>query len=274
MTQTTTATPPGTIALPRDRQPAPPGAVTAVLVFAHRAALKIRHAPEQMADAVLIPIIFTLLFTYLFGGALAGSTRDYLDTLLPGTLVMTVLLVTVYTGTMLKTDVDNGVHDRVRSLPVWRPAAVLGAMLGDLVRYLIAGGLVLALGLAMGFRPAGGAAGLLSALAVVVVFAISLSWVWTTLALLVRTPAALATLSFVVQFPLLFASNVFVDPQTMPNWLRHLVDANPVSHLVTAVRALMHGSATGWQVGGVLTASAAILTVFAPLTMRLYARKT
>lgn len=274
MTQTTTAAPRDTIALPRDRQPRPPGAGTAILVFAHRTALKIRHAPEQMADAVLIPIIFTLLFTYLFGGALAGSTRDYLDTLLPGTLVMTVLLVTVYTGTTLKTDVDNGVHDRVRSLPVWRPAALLGAMLGDLVRYLIAGGLVLGIGLLMGFRPAGGVAGVLSALAVVLVFALSLSWVWTTLALLVRTPAALSTLSFVVQFPLLFASNVFVDPRTMPSWLRHFVDANPVSHLVTAVRELMYGTVTGWQVGGVLIASAGIVAVFAPLTMRLYARKT
>jgi ABC-2 type transport system permease protein len=273
MTQTTTLAPPNTIALPRQRHPAPPGAVTAILVFANRAALKIRRTPEQMADALLIPIIFTLLFTYLFGGALAGSTRDYLDTLLPGTLVMTVLLVTVYTGTMLKTDVDNGVHDRVRSLPVWRPAAVLGAMLGDLVRYLIAGGLVLALGLVMGFRPAGGAAGVVSALAVVLVFAFSLSWVWTTLALLVRTPAALSTLSFVVQFPLLFASNVFVDPQTMPSWLRHFVDANPVSHLVTAVRALIDGTVSSWQVGGVLIASAGIVAVFAPLTMRLYARK-
>lgn len=248
-------------------------AVSASLVFAGRALLKIRHAPEQLTDAVAIPVLFTLLFTYLFGGALAGSTGEYLKALLPGTLVMAILLVTVYTGTVLKTDLDRGVLDRFRSTATWRPAVIVGGMIGDMARCLLAGTIVIALGLVMGFRPDGGAGGVLAAMGLVLIFSFSLSWVWTTLALLVRTPASLSLVSFVVQFPLLFASNVFVDPNTMPGWLRTFVNVNPVSDLVTTVRALVGGTATAGQVELVLAASAALVAVFAPLTMYLYRTK-
>lgn len=254
--------------------PAVPGPATAVLVFTRRAALKLKHGPEQMTDAIAIPVLFTLLFTYLFGGALAGSTDTYLQDLLPGTLVMAVLLVTVYSGLVLKTDLDRGVLDRFRSMPVWRPALVVGSLLGDAVRYLLATVIVLALGLLMGFRPDGGVLGVFLASGLVLVFAFSISWVWTTLALLVRTPTALSLLSFVVQFPLVFASNVFVDPSTMPGWLRTFVTANPVSSLVTTVRDLMQGTAGIDQVAAVLFASAVIVAVFAPITVRLYGTRT
>lgn len=246
------------------------GPLSASLVFARRALLKIRHAPEQLTDAIAIPVLFTLLFTYLFGGALAGSPGEYLNALLPGTLVMAVLLITVYTGTVLKTDLDRGTLDRFRSMATWQPAVILGGMLGDMVRCLLAGTIVIALGLVIGFRPDGGAGGVLGALGLVLVFSFSLSWVWTALALLVRTAASLSLLSFVVQFPLLFASNVFVDPTTMPGWLRAFVGINPVTGLVTTVRALMNGTVTAGQVELVLAASAAVVAAFAPLTMYLY----
>lgn len=255
-------------------RPAVPGRVATTLVFARRALLKLRHAPEQMIDAIAIPVLFTVLFTYLFGGALAGSIGDYLHALLPGTLVMAVLLMTVYTGLVLKTDLDRGVLDRFRSTPGWRPAVIVGSLLGDAGRYLLAATIVVALGLLMGFRPDGGATGIVLAIALVLVFAFSLSWVWTTLALVVRTPASLSALSFIVQFPLMFASNVFVAPDTMPGWLRAFVNVNPVSLLVTTVRDLMHGTATAGQVGWVLVASAALVAVFAPITMRLYRTRT
>lgn len=255
-------------------RPAVPGRVATTLVFARRALLKLRHAPEQMIDAIAIPVLFTVLFTYLFGGALAGSIGDYLHALLPGTLVMAVLLMTVYTGLVLKTDLDRGVLDRFRSMPGWRPAVIVGSLLGDAGRYLLAATIVVALGLLMGFRPDGGATGIVLAIALVLVFAFSLSWVWTTLALVVRTPASLSALSFIVQFPLMFASNVFVAPDTMPGWLRAFVNVNPVSLLVTTVRDLMHGTATAGQVGWVLVASAALVAVFAPITMRLYRTRT
>jgi ABC-2 type transport system permease protein len=255
---------------PSGLRSAVPGRWASTLVFAHRALLKLKHVPEQMIDAIAIPVLFTVLFTYLFGGALAGSIGDYLHALLPGTLVMAVLLMTVYTGLVLKTDLDRGVLDRFRSMPIWRPAVIVGSLLGDAGRYLLSATIVVALGLLMGFRPDGGATGVVLAVALVVVFAFSLSWVWTTLALVVRTPASLSGLSFIVQFPLMFASNVFVDPTTMPGWLRAFVTVNPVSLLVTTVRDLMHGTATADQIGWVLLASAALVAVFAPLTMHLY----
>jgi ABC-2 type transport system permease protein len=247
--------------------------VSASLTFGWRALLKIKHVPEQMADAVFIPILFTVLFTYLFGGALAGSTGEYLRFLLPGTLVMTVLLISVYTGLGLNTDVAKGVFDRFRSMPVWRPAPIVGGLFGDLGRGMLASSIVIALGLAMGFRPDGGVVGVLLAVGLVLAFSFGLSWVWTTLGLVLRTPTSVTMVSFLVQLPLTFASNVYVDPETMPGWLRVFVGVNLVSHLVAATRGLMHGTATAGQVGWVLLASAALFAVFAPLTMYLYRNK-
>jgi len=248
-------------------------ALSASLAFGWRALLKIKHVPEQLGDVVGIPIIFTVLFTYLFGGALAGSTGDYLQFLLPGSLVMAVLMVSMYAGVGLNTDLTKGVFDRFRSLPVWRPALIVGALLGDAGRYLIASVLVIVLGLMMGYRPAGGMIGVLSAVALLLVFTFGLGWAWTTLGLLMRTPSAVMNMGMLVLFPLTFASNVFVDPHTLPGWLRAFVNANPITHLVTAERALMHGTATAAQISPVLIASAALTAVFAPLTVQIYRNK-
>jgi ABC-2 type transport system permease protein len=255
-------------------RPTPPGPVSSSLTFAWRGFLKVKHLPEQLADVILIPILFTLFFTYLFGGALAGSTSQYLHFLLPGTLVMTVVLLTVYTGVGLNTDVATGTFDRFRSLPIWRPAQIVGALLGDVVRYLLAAGLVIGLGLLMGFRPDGGPIGVLAAVALLLIFSFSLSWVWTTLALILRTPHSVNVAGLVFLFPLTFASNVFVDTQTMPGWLQAFIDVNPVSHLVTAARGLTHGTATAGEVGWVVIACVALVIVFAPLTVRLYRGKS
>jgi ABC-2 type transport system permease protein len=252
-------------------RPAPATQLSASLTFAGRALLKIKHVPEQLADAIMIPILFTVMFTYRFGGALAGSTRDYLQFLLLGTVVFAVLLISVYAGVNLNTDISKGVTDRFRSMPIWRPALIVGGLISDAGRNLLAASLVIALGLVVGFRPAGGVAGV--GLALALAFAFALSWVWATLGLVLRTLASVTTVSFLVQFPLTFASNVFVDPRTMPGWLEALVNANPVSHLVDAVRGLMNGTATAGQVGGVLVASAVLVAVFGPLTMHLYRTK-
>jgi ABC-2 type transport system permease protein len=256
---------------PRPPRPTP---LAASLTFAWRALLKIKHVPEQLADAIFIPILFTVMFTYLFGGALAGSTGEYLQTLLPGTLVLSVLLITVYAGVNLNTDIAKGVFDRFRSLPLWRPALIVGGLLSDVVRNLLAALLVLALGLAMGFRPEGGLGGVLLGIGLVLVFAFGLSWIWATLGLVLRSPNAVTMISFLVQFPLTFASNVFVDPATMPGWLAAFVEANPISHLVTAVRGVMGGTAALGDVAWVLVVAVALVVVFGPLTMRLYRRKT
>lgn len=258
--------------LARSRPPRP-SALSASLTFGWRGLLKIKHVPEQLLDVIAIPIVFTLLFTFLFGGALSGSPGAYVQFLLPGTLVMTVVLVTMYAGIGLNTDIATGVFDRYRTTPIWRPAPIVGALIGDAGRYLLSSALVIALGLALGFRPAGGPGGVALAVALVLVFALSMSWIWTVLGVVMRTPTAVMSLSTVVLFPLTMASNVFVAPQTMPVWLQAFVNINPITHLVTATRGLMAGSATPEQIIWVLVASVGITAVFAPLTLYLYRNK-
>jgi ABC-2 type transport system permease protein len=216
--------------------------------------------------------MFVLMFTYLFGGAVAGSTAAYLDYLLPGILVMSVLFTTVYSGIALNTDRTKGVVDRFRSLPVWRAAPLVGALLGDAVRYVLAGTVIIGLGFALGFRPDAGLAGAAAALGLVVLFAFGLSWVFSTLGLLLRSPNAVMNAGFMGIFPLTFLSNVFVQPDTLPSVLKAFVEVNPISLLATASRGLMQGDVEAGQVGVVLVVAVALTAVFAPLTAVLYRR--
>jgi ABC-2 type transport system permease protein len=234
--------------------------------------LKVKHVPEQLLDVTITPVMFVLMFTYLFGGAIAGSTAEYLDYILPGILVMSVLFTTVYSGIALNTDLTKGVVDRFRSLPIWRPAPLLGSLLGDSVRYLIAGTVIILLGVVLGFRPDAGVGGVLAALALVVVFAFGLSWVFTTLGLLLRTPNAVMNAGFMGIFPLTFLSNVFVDPTTLPTVLEEFVKVNPISILATASRGLMGGTASAGDIAIVLATAVALTVIFAPVTTRLYRR--
>jgi ABC-2 type transport system permease protein len=162
---------------------------------------------------------------------------------------------------------------RFRSLPVWRLAPIAGGLLGDIARYLLAAAIVLALGFAIGFRPPGGAPAVLAATGLLLVFALALSWAWTTLGLVLRTTQAVMSAGTVVLFPLTLASNVFVAARTMPGWLQAFVHVNPVSHLVTAERGLIAGHPSAGQIAWVLLASAALVVVFAPLTGWLYGRQ-
>lgn len=257
-------------ALANRRRPPQPSAVTASLAFGWRALLKIKHVPLQLFDVTAFPIMFTLLYTYLFGGALAGSPREYLQQLLPAIVVMNVTWITMYTGMGLKTDISKGVFDRFRSLPIWRPAVLVGMLLADAVRYTVASVVMIVLGVALGFRPDGGLLGVVAAVALLLVFAFSLSWGWTLLAFRLPTPESVMQIAMTVLFPLTFASNVFVDPATMPGWVQAFVDVNPISQLATASRSLMHGAVDGGAVFWVLVWSAGLLAVFAPLTMRRY----
>jgi ABC-2 type transport system permease protein len=249
------------------------GPVSASLTFAWRSLLKIKHVPEQLGDVIGIPILFTLLFTYLFGGAIAGSTHDYLQFLLPGTLTLAVVFVTVYSGVTLNRDLATGAFDRFRAMPIWRPAPIVGGLIGDAGRYLLAAALVIALGFLMGFHASGGPLGVLAAIVLVIIFASALSWVWIALGLVLRTPNAVMSIGFVILFPLTFMSNIFVDPATMPDWLRSIARANPISHLVTAERGVMQGTATLSQVVWVLAAAALLTGVFAPLTIWLFRQR-
>jgi ABC-2 type transport system permease protein len=257
-------------ALARTPRPARASAVSAALTFGWRGMLKVKHVPEQLLDVTITPVMFVLLFTYLFGGAIEGSTGAYLDYILPGVLVMSVLFTTVYSGIALNTDLTKGVVERFRSLPIWRPAPLVGALLGDSVRYLVAGTVIIVLGVVLGFRPDAGVPGALAALGLVVVFAFGLSWVFTTLGLLMRSPNAVMNAGFMAIFPLTFLSNVFVEPETLPGALEAFVNVNPISILADASRGLMAGDASGGDILIVLGTAALLTAVFAPLTTRLY----
>src|SRR5918997_991562 len=203
-------------ALSRGRRPARPSAASAAMTFGWRQMLKIKHVPEQLLDVTITPVLFLLMFTYLFGGAVAGSTSEYLQYLLPGILVQSVLFTCVYSGVALNTDMTKGVVDRFRSLPIWRPAPLVGAVLGDTLRYVLAATVVVVLGVILGFRPDAGIGGVLAAMALVVVFAFGLSWVFTTVGLILRSPSAVMNSGFMALFPLIFLSNIFVEPETLP----------------------------------------------------------
>jgi ABC-2 type transport system permease protein len=247
-------------------------ALSTALTFGWRGMLKVKHVPEQLLDVTITPVMFVLMFTYLFGGAIAGSTGAYLDYILPGILVMSVLFTTVYSGVALNTDLTKGVVDRFRSLPIWRPSPLVGSLLGDSVRYVIAGTVIIVVGVILGYRPDAGVAGTLAALGLVVVFAFGLSWVFTTLGLLLRSPNAVMNAGFMGIFPVTFLSNVFVDPSTLPPILEGFVNVNPISTLATASRGLMGGNVHAGDIVIVLAVAAALTVVFAPLTTRLYRR--
>jgi ABC-2 type transport system permease protein len=259
--------------LARSARPERPSAWAASLTFGWRAVLKIKHVPEQLFDVTAFPIIMTLMFTYLFGGALAGSTGAYLQFFLPGIMVTSVVMITMYTGVGLNTDIEKGVFDRFRTLPVWRPAALVGMIFGDVLRYILAATTIMLVGLLLGFRPEGGALGVIAGVALLVVFSFAFSWVWTMFGLFLRSEKSVMGVSMLVLFPLTFLSNVFVDPGTMPGWLQAFVQVNPITHLVAAIRSIMAGSWDIPEVMWTLLASALFTAVFGTLTMRLYNRK-
>lgn len=254
-------------------QPPAPGPLRETLVFAGRALLKIKHTPEQVFDMALSPIMFTVIFTYLFGGALAGSPETYLQFLLPGIVVQTVMFTSMYTGFILNQDIGKGVFDRFRALPIWRPAPIAGAIVGDFVRYTISAMIVLAAGLVLGYRPEATVLGILGVLLLLNLFAFGIGWIFTALAFMVRTPGTVMTLSWLFLMPVTFASNIYVDPATMPGWLQAIVAVNPVSLIVTALRGVLGGAPALADIALAMMAPILIVAVFAPLTMRLYARE-
>jgi ABC-2 type transport system permease protein len=260
-------------ALATGTPPARASARSTVVAFGWRGMLKIKHVPEQLIDVTLTPVLLVFLFTYMFGGAIAGSTGDYLQFLLPGVLVMSLLFSTVYSGVALNTDATKGVVDRFRSLPIPRSAPLVGAALGDIVRYLVGASVIVGLGVALGYRPEAGLPGILAAVALVVVFASGLSWAFAAVGMLMRAPNAVSSAGSMALFPLVFLSNVFVEPETLPGWLEAFVDFSPISHVVTAARGLMDGTVPGLELTVSLGTAALLTAVFAPLTTYLYGRK-
>ncbi len=257
----------------RAERPRPPSAFSNALVFGWRAVLKFKHVPEQLFDLVMTPIMFTLLFTFVFGGALAGSTGDYLQFFLPGILVQTIVFNSVYSGMGLSTDIGKGLFDRFRSLPIWSLAPFAGLMVGDILRHLIAGGIILTIGLILGYRPEAGITGVIAAFALLIAIGFGVGWIFIVLGLLIRTPMTVMTAAFTFLFPVVFASNIMVRPETMPGWLRAFVEVNPISHMTTAMRGLMGGGATLTEIALALAAPVVLTLALAPVVLWLYLRR-
>ena len=243
------------------------------LALAWRSLLKIRRTPEQLIDVTFQPVFFAAMFTYILGGAIAGDVRSYLPIVIPGILVQSVITTSVVTGVQLREDMDKGVFDRFRSLPIARVAPQAGALLADTVRYVIAATVTLAVGLLMGYRPEGGFAGVALSGALVIVCSWAVSWIFAFFGVIARSAAAVQGISMLVLFPLTFVSNAFVPVETLPDWLRWFVDINPISHLVSAVRELANQGTFGPHLAYSLAGAAVIVAIFAPLTVRVYMRR-
>lgn len=262
-----------TFPLPVQARPGLRQTFSQTLTMAYRALLRVRRTPEQWGDVVLQPVIFTLMFAYLFGGAIAGDVQAYLPALIPGILVQTVITTSVVTGVQLREDMEKGVFDRFRTLPIARIAPLAGALLADTLRYAIATAITFAVGLAIGYRPGGSAGLVVLAGLVVVVCSWALSWIFAFLGVIARSATTVQALSFLVLFPLTFLSNAFVPVDTLPGPLKWFATVNPVSHLITAVRELANNGVVGADVGWALLGAAVVVAIFAPLTVRAYMRK-
>lgn len=241
--------------------------------MAYRGLVKIRRTPEQLFDVTLMPIVFTVMFTYIFGGAISGDIGSYLPVIIPGILVQTNITSSIVTGVQLREDMDKGVFDRFKSLPIARIAPLAGALLADTVRYAIATAITFTVGIIMGLRPEGGPAAVVLAGLLVIVVAWAISWIFAYFGVVARTASSVSGIANLVLFPLTFLSNAFVPVDTLPSWLRWFTEVNPISHLITAVRELVnHGAVTG-DLWISLLGAAVIVAVFAPLTVRTYMRK-
>jgi oleandomycin transport system permease protein len=242
-------------------------------VLARRSLIKTWRTPEALIDVTLQPIIFLALFTYIFGGAIAGGSQDaYLQFLLPGLLGQTIAMASVSLGQNLNADIEKGVFDRFRSLPIGRSAPLVGAVMADLVRYVILFVVMISVGTLMGFE-ATSWAGVLGSLALSMGFALCFGWISVYIGMIVRTPGAVQGIMFLLIFPLAFGSNVFVQTETLPGWLQAFVKVNPISHLVGAVRGMMIGGPVATHLMWTLVWMAVLLVVFFPLALRAYRRR-
>ena len=263
----------------RRERPGPPrrrpaGLARHSLALARRSLIKTLRNPGGLGDATLMPIIFLVMFVYLFGGAVAGSTHDYLQYIFPAVLVMTIIMAGMMaTGVNLNIDIKRGVFDRFRSLPIGRSAPLLGSVLGDMIRYVVAIAVLFGFGYLLGFRVQTTVAAAVAACALTVLFGFCLSWAYVLVGVLIRETSGVQSVVLLTMFPLAFGTNMVAPTDTMPGWLQAWVEINPVSHVMDAARGLLTGGPVAGPVGWTLLWSAALLVVFAPLAVAAYRRR-
>ncbi|WP_433335525.1 ABC transporter permease [Spirillospora sp. CA-294931] len=259
---------------------APPGRISPqrtarhALTLAWRNVVQLRHSPEKLLDVTLMPVVFLLLFLYVFGGAISGSTHAYLQQLLPGLVAQMAMFGTMGLGVALNEDIHKGVFDRFRSLPIARSAPLIGSVLGDTVRFCMMMVMLVAFGSLLGFRFHTDPLSVMAAFALAYVFYLAVSWISVLVGLFAPSPDTVQGLAMLWVMPLTFGSSVLMpNTSTMPGWLEAWAKVNPVSHLAESVRALMVGGPVGNHVWYTLAWAAAIVAVTFPIAMRLYARR-
>jgi ABC-2 type transport system permease protein len=248
-------------------------ALSQITTLAWRALIKMSRNPEQLVDVTFMPILFTVMFGLMFGGAVSGSTAHYLPTLIPGIIAMTTITACVAAGIQLREDMDKGVFDRFRSLPIARIAPLAGPMMADLARYAIAAFVALTVGIIMGYRPGGGVLGVLAGVVLAVITGWSIAWIFLWIGTRARSAGAVQGMSMMIMFPLAFLSNAFVPVDSLPGWLQVVTRVNPVSHVISALRDLMNDGALTAQVGWALLGCATVAAIFIPLAVRSYSRR-
>jgi ABC-2 type transport system permease protein len=244
-----------------------------ISALAWRALIKMRRIPEQLVDVTAMPVLFTVMFGFMFAGAISGSRASYLPILIPGIIAMTTITASVAAGVQLREDMDKGVFDRFRSLPIARIAPLAGPMMADLVRYALATGITLIVGALMGYRPGGGVLGVAAGMALAVITGWCIAWIFLWIGTIAKTAGAVQGMSMMIMFPLAFLSNAFVPVSTLPGWLQTVTRVNPISHVVSALRDLMNNGALTAQVGWALLGCATVAAIFIPLALRSYSRR-
>jgi oleandomycin transport system permease protein len=244
------------------------------LTLAWRNIMQLKHSPEKLMDVTLMPIVFLLLFLYVFGGVVAGSTHAYLEVLLPGLIGQMAMFATMGLGTALCEDIHKGVFDRFRSLPIARSAPLIGAVLGDTVRFCVVMAVLTGFGSALGFRFHTGVLSVLAAYGLAYVFYLAVCWISVLIGLVAPSPETVQGISFIWVMPLVFGSSVLLpNTRTMPGWLQAWVNVNPVTKLADSVRALTVGGHVGSDPLFTLAWAAGIVIVVFPLAMRMYRRR-
>jgi ABC-2 type transport system permease protein/oleandomycin transport system permease protein len=243
------------------------------MTLAWRSLVSIKHNPLELLDLSVQPIMFVVLFTYVFGGAIGGTPENYLQFMLPGIIVQNTMFATLTTGVGLSTDLTKGVYDRLRSLPIARWSPLAGRIVADTVKQVWAISLLFGVGMILGYRVHGGVAGVLGAYVVLLIFALAVSWIAVLVGVVVDNPEKVQIFGFVVTFPLTFTSNAFVPLYTMPGWLQAWAKVNPVTVLADAVRGLLNGTPSASTITEALLWAAGIALVFAPLAVARFKRR-
>jgi ABC transporter DrrB family efflux protein len=248
-------------------------AITNTLTIARRNLLHIKANPEQLVEMSIQPFMFLALFVYVFGGAIAGSSREYLQFALPGILVQSIAFTPFTTALGLNVDFQRGLIDRFRSLPISRSAVISGRIVADGGRIVWSSLIITGFGVLLGFRFGGGAAGALGALVVVTAFGLTMCWPMAFIGIAARSTESVNTWGFMIILPLTFASSAFARVETMPGWLQAFVKVNPVTHVIDATRGLMLGGPIAEPAIDSVIWLAVLTAVFAPLAIGRYRRR-